>query len=95
MKFKGKYLNRKKQGKCKEYYENRQLKFEGTYKKGKKNSQCKEYNSDGELIFEVEYLDDKKWNGYIEFEKNNFGYHKVIKVYREILMGRETNKIKE
>ena len=40
-------------------------------------------------------MDDEKWNGYIKFEKYGYGYDKVIKIYREILMGRETNKIKE
>ena len=35
--FEGQYLKGKKNGKCKEYYNNGKLKFEGEYLNGKKN----------------------------------------------------------
>ena len=61
--FEGEYLNKKKNGKGKEYYDNGCLKFEGKYKNGKRNGKGKEYDINEELIFKGEYLNGLKWNG--------------------------------
>ena len=54
--FEGKYLNGKRHGKGKEYYENGYLKFKGEYLNGNiKNG--KGYNLNGNLILKIE----KKW----------------------------------
>ena len=73
--FEGEYLNKEKNGKGKEYYDNGKLKFEGEYLNGERNGNGKEYYDNGKLKFEGEYLKGKKWNGkgyningYNEFE---------------------------
>ena len=79
--FEGEYLNGKRNGKGKEYYENGKLKFKGKYINGERNGKWKEYYDNGHLQFEVEYLNGKRWkgkgyskNGLLEFEiKNGFG----------------------
>ena len=58
--FEGEYLNGKKNGKGKEYYDNGQLKFEGMYLNGEKNGRGKEYDINGKLIFEGEYSNGKR-----------------------------------
>ena len=58
--YEGGYLNGKKNGKGKEYYNNGQLKFEGTYLNGERNGKGKEYDSKGKLIFEGEYTNGKR-----------------------------------
>ena len=58
--FEGGYLNGKKNGKCKDYYNDGKLMFEGEYLNGKKNGKCKEYYLNGKLSFEGEYLNGKK-----------------------------------
>ena len=61
--YEGEFLNRKKNGKAKEY-EYKRLIFEGEYLNGKKNGKCKEYYfCSGKIKFEGEYLNGKKWNG--------------------------------
>jgi len=67
--FEGEYLNRKKDGKGKEYHNNGELKFEGEYLNGKRNGKGKEYNYNGKLIFEGEHLNGKR-NG--EGKENYF-----------------------
>ena len=58
--FEGKFLNGKRNGKGKEYYENGEIDFEGEYLNGKRNGKGKEYDrSFGKVIFEGEYL---KWS---------------------------------
>ena len=59
--FEGEYLNGKRNGNGKEYYDNGKLKFEGEYKNGQKNGNGKEYyNSiNSELKFVGEYLNGK------------------------------------
>ena len=57
LRFEGEYLNGKKNGKGKEYW-NGELEFEGEYLNGKRNGKGKEYWNDGKLKFEGEYLDD-------------------------------------
>ena len=64
--FEGEYLNRKINGKGKEYYDNGKLKFEGEYLNGKKNGKGKEYYENGKLGFIGEYLNGEK----MEKEKN-------------------------
>ena len=57
--FEGEYLNGKRSGKGKEYFENGKIKFEGAYLNGEKSGKGKEYYYDGKLIFEGEYLNGK------------------------------------
>ena len=59
LKFEGEYLNGKRNGKGKEYYEKSQLKFEGNYLNGKRNGKGKEYYLNGKIRFEGEYLNGK------------------------------------
>ena len=69
LRYKGEYLNGKRNGKGKEYDNNGQIRYEGEYLNGKRNGKGKEYNL-GKLIFEGEYLYNHrrdyvftKWNG--------------------------------
>ena len=63
--FEGEYLNGKKHGKGKEYYDNGKFKFEGEYINGERNGKGKEYDWNGKLEFEGEYS-----NGERKKEKN-------------------------
>ena len=68
--FEGEYLNGKKNGKGKEYYENGQIKFEGEYLKGK-IIEGKGYDDKGRLVLEIEKSGNGKEyykNGKIQFE---------------------------
>ena len=60
--YEGEFLNGKRNGKGKEYYDNDdgKLLFEGEYLNGKRNGKGKEYNYYGELIFEGKYLNGKR-----------------------------------
>ena len=60
LKFEGEYLNGKRNGKGKEYYDNGDLLFEGEYLNGKRNGKGKEYYYNGDLLFEGEYLNGKR-----------------------------------
>ena len=55
--FEGEYLNGKKNGKGKEFYNNGGIKFEGEYKNGERNGFGKEYNRDGSIKYVGEFLD--------------------------------------
>ena len=74
--FEGECLNKKRNGKGKEYYWNGELKFVGEYLNGKRNGKGKEYRLNSffevRLKFEGEYLDGKRWNG------NGYGTHNDI-----------------
>ena len=82
--FKGEYLNGKRNGIGKEYYQNFVV-FEGEYLNGKRNGKGKEYDSEGEIRFEGEYLNGDRWNGKgydstgknIYTIKNGNGYVKI------------------
>ena len=82
--FKGEYLNGKRNGIGKEYYQNFVV-FEGEYLNGKRNGKGKEYDSEGEIRFEGEYLNGDRWygKGYdsagknIYTIKNGNGYVKI------------------
>ena len=63
--YEGGFLNGKRNGEGKEYFDNGQLKFEGKYLNGKRNGNGKEYYENGKLKFEGVYLDNKKLNGYL------------------------------
>ena len=76
LKFKGEYLNGKRNGKGKEYYDNGKLKFEGEYLYNHR-LKGKEFSKNGELRFEGEYLNDKKWNGK-EYDKNSNIIYELI-----------------
>ena len=59
--FEGEYLNGKRNGKGKEYYDIGKLEFEGIYLNGEKNGKGKEYIlNTNTLIFEGEYLNGKR-----------------------------------
>ena len=61
--FEGEYLNGKRNGKGKEYYDGKLI-FEGEYLNGERNGKGKEYDHIyGNLRFEGEYLNGEKWNG--------------------------------
>ena len=49
--FEGEFLNWKRNGKGKEYYENGIIKFRGEYLNGKRNGKGKEYNENGIIKF--------------------------------------------
>jgi len=49
--FRGDYLNGKKNGQGKEYYDNGKLKFEGEYLNGKRNGKGKEYECDNGKLY--------------------------------------------
>ena len=87
MRFEGGYLNGKRNGKGKEYYDNGKLKFEGEYLNGKRNGKGKEYYFNNisygdvfdyssiittKLMFEGEFLNGIRWNGKIFDKDNNF-----------------------
>ena len=59
--FEGEYLNGKRSGKGKEYY-NGKLIFEGEYLNGKRSGKGKEYYED-KLLFEGDFLNGKMHNG--------------------------------
>ena len=61
--FEGEYLNKKRNGKGKEYNSYGDLEFEGEYLNGKRNGKGKEFYDSEILKFEGEYLDGKRWNG--------------------------------
>ena len=61
--FEGDYINRKKNGKGKEYDYIGKIKFEGEYSNGKRNGKGKEFDYDGNIKYEGEYFNGKKWNG--------------------------------
>ena len=69
--FEGEYLNGYRNGKGKEYFQNRMV-FEGEYLYGRK-LKGKEYIN-GNREFEGEYLFDKKWNGNGYDENGNIIY---------------------
>ena len=59
--FEGEYLNGKRNGKGKEYYDDSELKFKGEYLNGKRNGIGKEYlRKTNIIIFEGEYLNGKR-----------------------------------
>ena len=60
LKFKGEYLNGKRNGKGKEYDRIGRLKFKGEYLNGKRNGKGREYNYHGQIILEGEYLNGKR-----------------------------------
>ena len=64
--FEGEYLNGKRSGKGKEYFNtgfSYDLIFEGEYSNGEKNGKGKDYYDFGQLKFIGEYLNGKEWNG--------------------------------
>ena len=71
--FEGNYLNGKKNGNGKEYYENGKLKFEGEYLNGKK-IQGKGYNEQGDLILKL-YKNGKGEEFYDNGEYQFEGYY--------------------
>ena len=70
--FEGEYLNSKRNGKGKEYYDNGNLKFEGEYLIDYKiKGKC---YIDQKLEFEGEFRYDRKWNGKGYDENGNITY---------------------
>ena len=60
--FEGGYLNRKRNGKGKEYDSDGEIKFTGEYLNGKRNGKGNEYYKNT-ILFSGEYLKGRKWNG--------------------------------
>ena len=58
--YEGEYLNGKRNGKGKEYYNNGKIKFEGEYLNGKRNGKGKQYYNNGKIKFKGEYLNGKR-----------------------------------
>ena len=81
--FEGEYLNGERNGKGKEFYDEKLI-FEGEYLNGERNGKGKEFYDNNKLKFEGEYLNGKRWNvkeynvkGNFEYEiKNGTGYIK-------------------
>ena len=63
LEFEGEYLNGKRNGKGKEYYDFGYLGYEGEYLNGKRNGKGKLYYENGVVKFEGEYINGKIWNG--------------------------------
>ena len=82
--FKGEYLNKKRNGKGKEYYVNGELKFKGKYINGERNGKGIEFDYNGNSKFEREYLNGKRWNGK--------GYNKEGKIDSVIQKGNGKGK---
>ena len=61
--YEGEYLNGKRHGKGKEYYDSGKLRFDGEYLKGKRHGKGKEYDFLGNLIYKGKLLNDKRWDG--------------------------------
>ena len=72
--FEGEYLNRKKNGKGKEYDNNGKIIFDGEYLKGEKHGKGKEYYNHGNVLFEGEYINGKRWNGIGYYTSNIKAY---------------------
>ena len=70
--FEGEYLNKKRNGKGKEYFEGI-LTFDGEYLNGKRNGKGTEYDFSNK-IFEGEYLNGKRWNGSLFSQKDDTIY---------------------
>ena len=60
MLFEGEYLNGKRNGFGKEYYENGILKYVGKYLDGKYNGKGNEYFPNGKIKFKGEFINGKK-----------------------------------
>ena len=89
--FEGEYLNKKRNGYGKEYFDNGNLKIEGEYLNGKKNGKVKEYNYYGQLIFEGEYKNWNKWNG----KEREYYYNDNLKYEEEYLNGKKSGIMKK
>ena len=74
--FEGEYLNGKRNGKGKEYYEYGKLKFDGEYSNGKRNGKGKEYGKNN-FIFDGEYLNSKRHGEGKEYYDRYDKYNKV------------------
>jgi len=72
--YEGEYLNGKRHGKGKEFYETGELRYEGEYLNGKRKGKGKEFYIIGSLLFEGEYSNGNRWNGKGYDPKNNLIY---------------------
>ena len=64
------YLNGKKNGKYKRYYNDGKLKYELEYLNGKINGEYKKYDEEGNLIVKAEYLNGKSNGRYKKYYRN-------------------------
>ena len=87
LKFEGYYKNGKKNGKGKEFDENKI--FEGEYINGIRNGKGFEYNNNKRILFVGEYLNGKKWKGII---KEYYDDSNQIKFDGEYLNGNKIGK---
>ena len=84
--FEGEYLNGKRNGKGKEYYDDGKLKYEGEYLNGKRNGKGKLYYKYGDLMFEGEYLNGNKTG-----KGKEYGYKGDLLYEGEYLNGKKWN----
>ena len=102
--FEGEFLNWKRNGKGKEYYENGEIKYKGEYLNGKRNGKGKEYYETGKIKFEGEYLKgdiiegkkfDEKGKKIFELERNGRGIefydYGILKFEGDYLKGKRWN----
>ena len=90
--FEGEYINKKRHGKGKEYYDDGKLKYEGEYLNGTRNGKGKEFYNDEKLKSEGEYINGKKngnWKEYYDDGKIKFEGEYLND---EILNGKVYNK---
>ena len=85
--FKGEYLNKKRNGKGIEYFQNGKIKFEGEFLNGKKNGKGKEYYYEGNLKFKGEYLNGER-NG----KGKEYNYYGNLFFKGEYLNGQRNGK---
>ena len=91
--FYGEYLNGKKHGEGKEYYENNgNLKLKGEYLNGELNGKIIEFYENGRLKFEGEYLNGKKHGKGKEY---NYNRKNNLIFYGNYLYGKRNGKGKE
>ena len=89
--FKGEYLNGKRNGKGKDYYDNGKVEFEGNYLNGNRHGKGKEYDYEGNLRHEGEYLNGKRKGEEYYNSGNPYGYRNILRFKGEYLNGKKWN----
>ena len=72
--FEGEYLNGKRNGKGKEYYDNGKLKFEGEYLNGKREGKGEEYYDNDKLVLEKKYLNNISNRKILEYDNDSVNF---------------------
>ena len=89
--FEGEYLNGKRNGKGKDYYDNGKVEFEGKYLNGKRNGKGKEYDYDGNLRYGGEYLNGKRKGEEYYYNVNPIHCNSKLRFKGEYLNGKKWN----